>query len=157
VTAPIIALRAAQPTDAGRLGAMITEAVNAHTWKPRLHSAAQDIDHVGTMIDRGWVTVAELGEATGGFMARDNWDVHALFVGPSWQNRGVGSALVRDAMQHSPKLALWTFQRNTGAQQFYLRHGFVEVDRTEGDNEERLPDIRFLWRRPGAPPQGPRP
>jgi ribosomal protein S18 acetylase RimI-like enzyme len=44
-------------------------------------------------------------------------------------------------------LRLWTFASNTPAQRFYERHGFVEMDRTDGqDNEERAPDILYTWR-----------
>jgi GNAT superfamily N-acetyltransferase len=136
---------------------MITEAVATRQWKPRLHSGAQDIAHVGTLIDRDWVTVAETDGLPRGFLAREAGYVHALFVAGHSQGRGLGSALLREAMRHCPKLELWTFQRNTGAHRFYLRHGFAEVARTEGDNEEGLPDIRFLWRRPDAPPRGTRP
>jgi hypothetical protein len=47
-------------------------------------------------------------------------------------------------------LKLWTLQSNAGAQRFYLRHGFVEADRTDGaDNEERAPDILYVLE--GAP------
>ena len=35
---------------------------------------------------------------------------------------------------------------NVGAQRFYERHGFVEIDRTDGRrNEERAPDILYAW------------
>lgn len=147
-----ITLRAARPGDAGTLGAMFTEAVEARAWKPRLHSAAQDISHAGTLIDRGWVTVAELGSDVAGFLARDGVEVDALFVAGWAQGQRVGTALLQDAKNRSDRLELWTFQQNTGAQRFYLRHGFAEAARTQGDrNDERLPDIRYLWCRHPAP------
>ncbi len=35
---------------------------------------------------------------------------------------------------------------NRGAQRFYERHGFVEIGRTDGtDNEERAPDIQYAY------------
>jgi hypothetical protein len=37
-------------------------------------------------------------------------------------------------------------QVSQGAQRFYLRHGFVEVERTDGaGNEEHAPDIQYGW------------
>ncbi|MBW4981939.1 GNAT family N-acetyltransferase [Mameliella sp. CS4] len=126
---------------------MITEAVEARAWKPRLHSAAQDIAHVGTLIDRGWVTVAELGPEVAGFLAREGYEIHALFVAGWAQGRRLGSALLEQAKTQADRLELWTFQQNEGAQRFYLRHGFAETRRTNGDNEEGLPDIHYLWRR----------
>lgn len=37
------------------------------------------------------------------------------------------------------------FVSNTRARRFYERHGFVEIDGSDGDNEEGEPDIRFRW------------
>jgi ribosomal protein S18 acetylase RimI-like enzyme len=38
---------------------------------------------------------------------------------------------------------------NERAQRFYERHGFTEVERTDGsDNEERAPDIQYAY--PGS-------
>jgi phosphinothricin acetyltransferase len=45
------------------------------------------------------------------------------------------------------QIQLWTFQSNSGARRFYERHGFVAVQTTEGDNEEKAPDVRYVWRR----------
>ena len=60
--------------------------------------------------------------------------------------QGIGSRLLERAKAERPDgLDLWTFQANTGARRFYERHGFVEVARTDGDNEEGEPDIRLRW------------
>ena len=45
-------------------------------------------------------------------------------------------------------LDLWTFQTNIGARRFYERHGFVSVDTTDGENEERAPDVHYRWSNP---------
>ncbi len=42
-------------------------------------------------------------------------------------------------------LRLWTFQANHKARKFYEREEFVELRRTNGDNEEGLPDILYGW------------
>jgi len=45
-------------------------------------------------------------------------------------------------------LRLWTFVSNEDAQAFYSRHGFHEVERSDGsDNEEGAPAIQYAWRR----------
>ena len=63
--------------------------------------------------------------------------------------RGIGAALLEHAKRERPDgLELWTFVSNAGAQRFYERHGFVEVRRTDGaENEERAPDILYVWPR----------
>lgn len=152
-----VSLRPAQPLDAGALGAMITQAVGSRPWKPRLHSAAEDIGHVGRMIDRGWVTVACDPEGQRlGFLARDGDYVHALFTAEAARGTGVGRKLITQAKGASSRLELWTFEANVAAQRFYERNGFVPVERTDGQgNEERLPDVRYVWEKPApAPAEG---
>jgi hypothetical protein len=45
-------------------------------------------------------------------------------------------------------LDFWTFQSNTAARRFYERHGFVATDTTDGENEERAPDVHYRWSNP---------
>lgn len=143
-----VALRPGQPTDAGAVGAILTAFIDTTPWMPRIHTRAEDLSFAGLMLDRGWVTVAEVGGRIDGFIARDGAMIHALYVAERRRGHGIGSALLARMQREIDHLALWTFQANQRAQRFYLRHGFVESERTEGEgNDERLPDIRFVWRR----------
>lgn len=70
-----------------------------------------------------------------------------MYVKPTLTGRGVGAKLLRVAKrERSADLRLWTFASNIRAHRFYERHGFVEIDRTDGDNEERAPHILYGWR-----------
>jgi GNAT superfamily N-acetyltransferase len=82
----------------------------------------------------------------------DGDDLDQLYVVPEAAGQGVGSALVDLAKDLRPGgLALWTFQSNLRAQEFYRQHGFAEVRRTDGaENEEKVPDVRMVW---GAHPE----
>lgn len=141
-------LRAAQQTDAGAVGAILSEFIDTTDWMPRIHTRAEDVAHAGMMIDRGWVTVAEDEGRIIGFASLDGPELHALYVARDARNRGTGTALLAHAKAAQKTLQLWTFQANAGAQRFYLRHGFVEVLRTDGiENDEKLPDIRYAWAR----------
>jgi GNAT superfamily N-acetyltransferase len=87
------------------------------------------------------------GEVVGVLVIRDGW-VHQLYVAEQWTGRGAGAALLEAAQAGYEQLSLWTFVSNPRAQRFYERHGFVEVERTDGaGNEEGQPDIRYVWRR----------
>ena len=141
-------IRCARSTDAGRVGAILSEFIDTTPWMPRIHSRAQDLGFAGMMIERGWVSVVEQNERVVGFIALDGPRVQALYVGAEARGRGHGAALLQGAQAALDALELWTFQANNCAQAFYRRHGFSEVERTDGArNDEHLPDIRFLWER----------
>jgi putative acetyltransferase len=92
-----------------------------------------------------WVAKAS---AIDGFVAfRKGWVDH-LYVRPACHGRGLGTALLDQAMKTHPALRLWAFQNNEQAIAFYSARGFREIERTDGSrNEERMPDILFEWRR----------
>jgi len=142
------ALRAARSTDAGKLGAILSEFVATTPWMSHLHSGAEDIAHAGQMIDAGRVTVAEQEGKIVGFIASDGQNLDALYVAKDARRAGIAEALLRHVQSQQERIELWTFQANTPAQEFYLKHGFVEVTRTDwATNDEQLPDIRYSWQR----------
>jgi GNAT superfamily N-acetyltransferase len=144
----VINLRAARSTDAGKVGAILSEFVATTDWMPKLHTGAEDIAHAGKIIEHGWVSIAEVDGHVVGFAACDGQDLNALYVVRSVRRHGVGSALLQQVQGEQDSLILWTFQANIPAQDFYVKHGFVEQGRTDGaGNDEGLPDIRFQWRK----------
>ena len=141
-------LRAARDLDAGAVGAILSGFIDETDWMPRLHTRAEDVAHAAALIARGWVTVAEEAGKVLGFAANDGDELDALYVGAAAQGRGVGTALLGHVRAGRGQLTLWTFQANTRAQQFYLKHGFAEIARTNGArNDEKLPDIQYRWQR----------
>ncbi len=127
------------------------------TYLPSLHSPAEDVAFFSEIVgDVGggsgcWVMVAEGsgGDLVGFCVVRAGWVEH-LYVRPGYQSQGIGGRLLSAAIaeHESGELLLWVFEENMGAERFYRRAGFYEIERTDGsDNEERAPDIRM--RRPG--------
>jgi GNAT superfamily N-acetyltransferase len=111
---------------------------------------------------RRWVTswdlarrevwLAETTETLLGFADVQNAWLESLYVHPVHTGQGVGAALLDLVKGIRPSgFSLWVFQSNTRAREFYLRHGLVELEHTDGSaNEERSPDLRMAW--PGADP-----
>jgi len=140
-------LRPARSTDAGKIGAILSEFIDTTAWMPRIHTRAEDVGFCASMIDRGWVTVAE-DTRIAGFLAQDGEEVNCLYVSNATQGQGVGKALLDHAKEQTDRLELWTFQANEGARRFYAREGFSEVEQTDGQrNDEKLPDVFLVWER----------
>jgi GNAT superfamily N-acetyltransferase len=122
--------------------------IDATEWMPRVHPADEVTDYYSdTVFSKYEVFVADDEDTIAGMvaLAPDNM-VNALYVHQDQRGKGVGKALLDHAKQHATgSIELWTFVANTGAQAFYQREGFTEVRRTDGDNEEHLPDILYRW------------
>ena len=90
------------------------------------------------------------GDVLSGIIAfRDGW-IEQLYVLPAVQGRGVGTELLDVAKGACERLELWAFQRNALARHFYEARGFTLIEQTNGTrNEEKEPDARYLWMRPG--------
>lgn len=102
--------------------------------------------HVIVPRHEAWVAVAR--DSVVGLLVLAGTEIEQLYLEPSWRGRGLGDRFLALAKRRRPHgLTLWTFQVNKPAQRFYQRHGFVAVEHTDGQcNEEREPDIRYVWR-----------
>lgn len=143
-----IQLRPATADDSDDVCDILYTFLDETPWMPRMHSRRQTRKFCHSMIARGWVTLAEVDSKPRAFISREDQFIHALYVLRGSYGQGIGHRLLRDAQMQHLALELWTFQFNTGAQRFYLREGFVEMERTDGQgNDEKLPDIRYRWER----------
>ena len=91
--------------------------------------------------------VAMEGDVVVGLLVLEPGWVDHLYLEPDRTGQGIGTQLLDHAKQlHPGGLDLWAFQSNVGARRFYERHGFTAVRFTDGDNEEREPDVLYRWR-----------
>lgn len=106
---------------------------------------------LGTAPGEKEIWVAEDGDVLGFAIVDSNW-LDSIYVGPQYQGRGIGSALLDLVKSLRPDgFALWVFASNTSARGFYHRHGLIELEHTDGSaNPERAPDVRLAW--PGQDP-----
>ena len=116
-------------------------------WLRGLHTPQEDIDfYRGTVFSSCKVWGGFAGDDLVGFVAfRDGW-IDQFYVMPAQQGRGLGALLLARAKAGQHRLRLWTFQRNALARHFYERHGFAEIECTDGSrNEENEPDALYEW------------
>ncbi|MBA4022417.1 MAG: GNAT family N-acetyltransferase [Gordonia sp.] len=81
--------------------------------------------------------VARIGGRTVGFSGTDGNKLEMLFIDDNYRGRGVGGALLGEALDRIPRLELDVNEQNPHAVAFYRRHGFVIVGRSEIDADGR--------------------
>lgn len=146
MSGPVI--RDAMPGDAVVLAGILGDWIRETGWMPVLHDREEDLAFVSGLIKGQTCRVAEGGAGPTGFLARRGGHVDTLYLTSEARGRGIGTGLVDEVKLVEPEIDLWTFQANGGAIAFYQRLGFVVVEETDGRrNDERLPDVRLMWRR----------
>jgi ribosomal protein S18 acetylase RimI-like enzyme len=103
------------------------------------------------LVPTGDVTVAVIDGSPIGFLAVSRGEFYGwidhLYLDPSTVGLGIGSSLLTEAKTHlAGPIRLYTFQANEGARRFYRRHGFREIELSDGaSNEEKTPDVLMEW------------
>ena len=145
-------IRKARPGDAPAIARLIRQSkADAVPWLATPHTLAEHDEWVSGMMlpthdVRVMVSFTDQRALLGVIALSPGWIDH-LSVATSEQGRGVGSGLLRLAQRRTPEdLQLWAFQRNVRARDFYERRGFVELRRTDGENEENEPDVLYRWK-----------
>jgi chorismate mutase/ribosomal protein S18 acetylase RimI-like enzyme len=154
-----LTVRPATPADSDAVAALLIDAREAaFPAIPRGVHPPEDVRRwVRTRFDVPGVElwIAEETGSTkppvGVLLLEENW-VHSLYVAPGRTGERIGTVLLDLAKSLRPRgLGLWVFETNERARRFYARHGFVEVRRTDGsDNEEHQPDIEMAWPDPDS-------
>ncbi|HEU5036012.1 MAG TPA: GNAT family N-acetyltransferase [Nocardioides sp.] len=151
-----LTLRRAGPEDAEAIADLYTAARVAAVpeMPPALHTNAEDRQWMAGQLAQddheAWVAERD-GRIVGYALLSPVWLDH-LFIDPEHLGAGIGSVLLDLVKSVRPDgFSLWVFESNLGARRFYVRHGLVELERTDGSgNEEKAPDVRMAW--PGSEP-----
>jgi ribosomal protein S18 acetylase RimI-like enzyme len=146
----VVLLRRAGTADAAAIAAVhiLSREVTMPYLPPRRRTDAEVEAWVRDVVLRdAAVWVAEENGRVVGYAAVEGDELDALYLLADVRRRGIGSRLLAAAKAHRPQgLTLFVFQKNTGAQAFYARHGFSMVDLNDGSrNMEREPDMSMRW------------
>lgn len=83
--------------------------------------------------------VFESGAQIAGFYSLYENTLAAVFVAPSLQGKGVGTALIEDAKSRRERLQLTVYSENEPSIHFYKKHGFSsigqQIDERTGHSE----------------------
>ncbi len=140
-------LRAAIPSDANAIAAILRDWIEATPYLTRLHTDAEDRRFIAHLIGTQDVLVHETSTLSG-FIARHGGEITLLHLAAEARGKGLGTDMLNEMKARCAELTLWCFQKNMGARRFYERHGFVVQEMTDGQgNEEKVPDVRYAWSR----------
>ena len=143
-----VVLRPAGPEDADAVAAIHLAARAAAAMPPGIHTDDEVRSWLAGRLAEDEVWIAESEGAPAAYARfTESW-LDDLYVVPAHAGHGLGSALLDVVKARLPEgFGLWVFEMNMPARAFYARRGLVEVERTDGsDNEEKEPDIRMEWR-----------
>lgn len=150
MTTSSLDIRAATLSDMPACAAILNEWIDDTEWMPRIHPIEDVERHYCETVfaERKTIVADNAGALSGLLTVSPDAMVTAFYVRGRSRSLGIGRRLLCEAKRlFADGLSLWTFQANTQAQRFYRREDFTEVRRTDGDNEEGLPDILFRWTR----------
>lgn len=123
--------------------------------------APEDFTRIESMLASAYFPMVDLivaevaGEAVG-FAGVASGNLEMLFVHDSFRGKGIGSALLGEAIASHGVTKVDVNEQNRGAHRFYLSQGFRQVDRSELDGEGRPYPILHMrladhdWARPGS-------
>jgi chorismate mutase/GNAT superfamily N-acetyltransferase len=149
---PAVTLRPATEEDAGAVAEVHLAARRQAPMPPSVHPDHEVREWVASRLATDEVWVGQVGDDVAGYLRMTPTWLDAFYVHPAHAGRGVGTALLELAKARRPDgFCLWVFEMNAPARAFYARRGLIELERTDGsDNEEHEPDVRMAW--PGRDP-----
>ena len=142
-----VLLRPATPDDAGAIAEVHLASRKAAAMPPSIHEDHEAYPWLSGRLESDEVWVAEVDGRVVAYLRMTPTWLDDLYVVPDHAGRGIGSMLLDLAKARRPAgFSLWVFEMNAPARAFYLRHGLVEREHTDGrDNEEKAPDLRMSW------------
>ena len=144
-------IRRATANDVEEIVGIIEPSFALLDFLPKLHTHEEGLAYFGRCVRDGEAYILGRGVA----ILEGDWLTH-LYVHPEEIGTGVGHALFEHVTTLRPDgFQFWVFQQNERARRFYEAHGAVPVEFTDGSgNEEKTPDVRYEWRRPGPADPG---
>lgn len=141
-------IRALQPPDlAGVTEIWLNANISAHDFIPAQYWR-DNFDRVKEQLLKAeiYVDEDEAARQIQGFIGLSGNYIAGIFVRGGAQSRGIGKRLLDFVKERREELTLHVYQKNTQAQKFYRREGFViqseSVDKNTGENEYSM-----VWKR----------
>ena len=100
--------------------------------------------YAGKFAEWSWTRAALDADVIVGFIALKDRHIDQLYVDPNHQRRGIGTALLEQAIRSVPgRITLDVFEDNLGARAFYEKHAFSARDRWMNEQEGAI-DLLYM-------------
>jgi GNAT superfamily N-acetyltransferase len=138
-------IRRAKVEDVERMADVFRRSFRSIGGLPELHTSGEDRAHYAKLVREHEAWVDDEGGIVGLAVLKGD-ELDAFYVAPEAQGRGVGSRLFETVLEQRPNgFTFWCFQHNARARRFYEARGCRPVRFTDGENEERMPDVLYEW------------
>lgn len=139
-----IPLRRATPEDAAICARIISDWIERTIWMPRTLSQSEIAEIIKDALPMREITL--IGAPPMGYLSLnpDTGMIGAIYLDKRGQ--GLGRMLLEHAKHGRDFLQLWTHEPNLGAQRFYEREGFQQVERNPEGNDG-VAELRMEWHR----------
>lgn len=120
-------------------------------WMPPARGRALDLALLTRLVLRRRIRLIRDDRGPVAFIARDHDRILALYVHARARRHGLGQALLREAKEKTPFLALWTPVASNVSRRFYAAEGFSTAGFGDGSgNDESLPEVLMIWHAPSG-------
>lgn len=107
--------------------------LDAHDFVPASYWQ-ENFDLVKQLMPKAELTVVQVEGKIIGFAGMQGDYLAGIFIEAAYRDRGLGTQLLTDLQARHPVITLNVFDQNTGAKQFYQRHGF-HLEQKQFDEE----------------------
>lgn len=138
----------ATPNDAPACATTLNAWIDETPWMLRVRSHGDVERHYREFVFQKRHVIVAAAPQIKGFapLDMDEGYMTAFCVAATQRSAGIGKRLMDEAKAICGReMKLWTHVANIDAHRFCEREGFAEADRSDGDNEEGLPDILYRW------------
>ena len=114
------------------------ENINAHKFILKEYWE-NNYEYVKNILPNAEIWVYLLNGEIIGFIGLNEYFIEGIFIKKEFQNKGIGTQLIKNIMKQKEKLSLRVYEKNSKAINFYTKNAFKikekEIDKDTGESE----------------------
>lgn len=114
------------------------ENLRAHSFIPKEYWK-NNYEYVKSILPKAEVLVYTIDGNIAGFIGVNNNYIEGIFISKNFQNKNIGTELLKHIQKEKERLSLRVYEKNTKAIKFYIKNSFriktKELDESTGEYE----------------------